>query len=89
MKHADYAKPLAGGGHRIIARGSAGRFTRSVLDCKICPKCRIINIPEMVDERVQGGFVTKRYPKNCHDCGAILDAAAERYGEEGKINHDI
>lgn len=68
-----YRKPLARGGHRLIPRTGGGQFTRASLDCRICPSCRAINVPEYKDETVNGfRSVTKEYPTTCHSCGGEL-----------------
>ena len=66
-----YAKPLRGGGSRIIPRSSRGRFTRAVLDVKVCSECRHFILPEMKDTGTEAFPMLKKvWPETCHHCGA-------------------
>ena len=52
---------------RIVDRDKRGRFTKTYLECVICPKCGSIILP---DDRDADGV---HYPEKCHDCGWILN----------------
>lgn len=72
-----YAKPLRGGGSRIIERDSSGRFQRGSLDAEICG-CGGISLPELVNVGSDESPLMKRVrPAYCHLCNAPMPRGGE------------
>lgn len=70
-----YAKPLAGGGSRIIHRRRNGRFFKPSLGADVCPdpECLAFNLPETTNEGSERFPFMKIRPRaTCRRCGVSL-----------------
>ncbi len=73
-----YAKPLRGGGSRIIPRDAGGRFARECIEVDVYPHCQRFN------PATQTNVGSERFPllkmiraEVCHACGKPIREAEE------------